>query len=427
MVRKGAATTPETVRKVAATPPETPASMKRESEKGQRGRKRKKEEVGEKKEMVRSSPRLKTSSPTASSSNAKDNENAVGAAEIEDIRRLLGEEYYEVEAIRQKRFRKGKTEYLVKWQGWPETANTWEPYRNVKTCIDIIQEFEKSNASASGKSGKRGRGRPKRFTEEGEEEEEEEGEEEEEEAVAQLHDEEVADLEDEGKAGGGISKEGGTDVGATVSTQENEKTTDGQVKANNPPDRVEETQSASQKNGTETQKPACSASSGPAKENGTDRFLLVLEEESKMPVERKEDGPPSGSSKKRASGIGRHAKQKEEGDGQQQTKQSEENQQEKTAANGDGDAQADENNNNGNTNNQEGLGSLTSAFPHSSQFSSITHILKAISYSNRTSEDKPDVTVLFKAQRADGQEVVVDNKFLRLNYPILHLRYSTAQ
>ncbi|CAK9229645.1 unnamed protein product, partial [Sphagnum troendelagicum] len=63
----------------------------------------------------------------------------------------------------------------------------------------------------------------------------------------------------------------------------------------------------------------------------------------------------------------------------------------------------------------------------------ITQILKAISYSNSITDDKQDVVVLFKASRSDGEEVAVDNKFMRENYPILlidfyeqHLRYNTA-
>lgn len=27
-------------------------------------------------------------------------------------------------------------------RGWPETANTWEPYANLVSCFDVIEAFE---------------------------------------------------------------------------------------------------------------------------------------------------------------------------------------------------------------------------------------------------------------------------------------------
>ncbi|CAA6669481.1 unnamed protein product [Spirodela intermedia] len=58
-----------------------------------------------------------------------------GAPKLEDG-------FYEIEDIRKKRMRKGQLQYLIKWRGWPETANTWEPFDNVKSCADIIEAFE---------------------------------------------------------------------------------------------------------------------------------------------------------------------------------------------------------------------------------------------------------------------------------------------
>lgn len=70
----------------------------------------------------------------------------------------LGEGFYEVEAVRRKRVRKGQTQYFIKWRGWPESANTWEPFDNVQACADIIEDFEKSLAA---KQNRRGRGKRK--------------------------------------------------------------------------------------------------------------------------------------------------------------------------------------------------------------------------------------------------------------------------
>ncbi|XP_038877764.1 chromo domain protein LHP1-like isoform X2 [Benincasa hispida] len=67
----------------------------------------------------------------------------------------LDEGFFEVEAIRRKRVRKGQLQYLVKWRGWPETENTWEPLDNLQACSEFIDEFEER--SRSGKQRKRKR------------------------------------------------------------------------------------------------------------------------------------------------------------------------------------------------------------------------------------------------------------------------------
>ena len=40
---------------------------------------------------------------------------------------------YEVESIVEKRFRNNRTELLIKWKGYSEEWNTWEPEENIKT------------------------------------------------------------------------------------------------------------------------------------------------------------------------------------------------------------------------------------------------------------------------------------------------------
>ncbi|GAU29207.1 hypothetical protein TSUD_361970 [Trifolium subterraneum] len=59
----------------------------------------------------------------------------------------LDDGFYEAESICQKRTRKGKVEYLVKWFGWDETDNTWEPRENLVCAADLVEDFEKRKGS----------------------------------------------------------------------------------------------------------------------------------------------------------------------------------------------------------------------------------------------------------------------------------------
>ncbi|XP_022964471.1 chromo domain-containing protein LHP1-like [Cucurbita moschata] len=70
----------------------------------------------------------------------------------------LDDGFYEIEAIRRKRVRKGQLQYLIKWRGWPETANTWEPLENLHTCSDFIDAFERSLMTGKQRKRKRKHG-----------------------------------------------------------------------------------------------------------------------------------------------------------------------------------------------------------------------------------------------------------------------------
>jgi hypothetical protein len=53
------------------------------------------------------------------------------------------DDLYRIEKIIKKRIdEQGKTFYYVKWEGYPETANTWEPEENLSSMNHLIKIFE---------------------------------------------------------------------------------------------------------------------------------------------------------------------------------------------------------------------------------------------------------------------------------------------
>ena len=51
---------------------------------------------------------------------------------------------YEVDLILDKRKRRGKVEYLVKWVGYELHDATWEPVENLKNASETIHDYEKT-------------------------------------------------------------------------------------------------------------------------------------------------------------------------------------------------------------------------------------------------------------------------------------------
>ena len=52
------------------------------------------------------------------------------------------EEYYIVEKILDKKKEGKKIFYYVKWVGYPESENTWEPLSNLTNVKQMLKEFD---------------------------------------------------------------------------------------------------------------------------------------------------------------------------------------------------------------------------------------------------------------------------------------------
>nr|XP_019950103.1 PREDICTED: chromobox protein homolog 2 [Paralichthys olivaceus] len=77
----------------------------------------------------------------------------------------VGEQVFDAECILNKRLRKGKLEFLVKWRGWSSKHNSWEPQENIldPRLLAAFKKKEQEKELLLRKKGKRPRGRPRKI------------------------------------------------------------------------------------------------------------------------------------------------------------------------------------------------------------------------------------------------------------------------
>ncbi|KAM6957227.1 chromobox protein homolog 2 [Aplochiton taeniatus] len=77
----------------------------------------------------------------------------------------VGEQVFDAECILNKRLRKGKLEFLVKWRGWSSKHNSWEPQENIidPRLLAAFNKKEQEKEILIRKKGKRPRGRPRKI------------------------------------------------------------------------------------------------------------------------------------------------------------------------------------------------------------------------------------------------------------------------
>lgn len=77
-------------------------------------------------------------------------------AEIEALMELsaVGDRVFAAECILKQRIRRQKVEYLVKWKGWAQKYNTWEPEENIldHRLIDSFNRRKRSSRASTSRS-----------------------------------------------------------------------------------------------------------------------------------------------------------------------------------------------------------------------------------------------------------------------------------
>ena len=62
---------------------------------------------------------------------------------------IEGEAEWEVERILDAKMVNRQLKYLVKWKGWPDSENSWEPKANLGNAKEVLEDFYKENPDAT--------------------------------------------------------------------------------------------------------------------------------------------------------------------------------------------------------------------------------------------------------------------------------------
>jgi hypothetical protein len=69
---------------------------------------------------------------------------------------------YEVDAILTHRVRRGKVLYLVKWKGYDDTENTWEPVESLENTKELLKEYHNRYPTLKPPTKRRSGARPRK-------------------------------------------------------------------------------------------------------------------------------------------------------------------------------------------------------------------------------------------------------------------------
>ena len=62
---------------------------------------------------------------------------------------IKGEAEWEVDRILDAKMVNRQLKYLVKWKGWPDSENSWEPKANLGNAKEVLEDFYKENPDAT--------------------------------------------------------------------------------------------------------------------------------------------------------------------------------------------------------------------------------------------------------------------------------------
>ncbi|KAK9068800.1 hypothetical protein SSX86_012916 [Deinandra increscens subsp. villosa] len=311
----------------------------------------------------------------------------------------LAEGFYEIETVRKIRIRKGVKQYLVKWRGWPESANSWEPVESFASCPDVIEAFESMN------SGKRKRKRKHAIDSMSKSKKKQKQQHDSHDAAYPMPSVRIKVIEDPcsgpyvNNSNVTENNAGGTSYNETAN-QLNEL--EGKLNEIN-------TSSMNQENVTE--------------------FAIHIQEDPVGPADgvSNVDGtkvqrvsPRFGARRRKSCAVKRFKNESNSAPRKDDT--------EKITASSDVIMQDDIRNADDVVNGSDSKNILEAPL----SVPVITKIIKPVNYSISIVNDTEDVCVSFLVTRSDGEEIVVDNKYLKENNPVLlinfyeqHLRYTS--